>query len=87
MRSERDEPLSTGKIELFGDRITACGKEFPVNKIKDMAVQGYNRLTIYTDDGEFVIDMQSRANAVKYMICGYHLKNTALGLTDGHYGY
>jgi 1-acyl-sn-glycerol-3-phosphate acyltransferase len=87
IRSKKDELLGSGPIELFGDKIRICSKDFDVEKLKDMSIQSYNRLMIYYEDGEFTVDMSSRDNAVKYMICGYHLKNIALNIENGHYGY
>ncbi|MCL2759211.1 MAG: 1-acyl-sn-glycerol-3-phosphate acyltransferase [Treponema sp.] len=87
IRSKKDELIGKGEMELFGDKIRICGSDFPINKLKDMSVQSYNRLMIYMEDGEFTVDMSSRSNAVKYMICGYHFKNMILNIQNGHYGY
>ena len=87
IRSKKDELMGKGAIELFGDKIRICGKDFEVTKLKDMSIQNYNRLIIYSDEGEFTVDMTKYGNAVKYMICGYHLKNITQNIENGHYGY
>jgi len=87
IRSKKDEPIGKGEMELYEDKIRICGKDFEVIKIKDMSIQSYNRLIIYNDEGEFTVDMSARGNAVKYMICGYHLRNIVLNLQNNHYGY
>jgi len=87
IRSKKDKHLGKGAIEFFSDKIRICDRDFPVEKLKDMSIQSYNRLMIYMEDGEFTVDMSEKSNAVKYMICGYHLKNTAHGIENGHYGY
>ena len=87
IRSKKDELLGKGTMELFGDRLRICGKDMLITNIKDMSIQSYNRLIIYSDEGEFTVDMSTLGNAMKYMICGYHLKNIALNIQNGHYGY
>jgi len=87
IRSKKDELIGKGIMEMFGNKIRICGRDFDVLNIRDISVQSRNRLIIYTEEGEFTVDMSSRGNAVKYMICCYHLKNIALNITDGHYGY
>ena len=87
IRSKKDAPLGKGAMELYADKIRICGRDMPHEKIKDMSIQSYNRLMIYADDGEYTVDMSERANAVKFMICVYHLKNTAENTENGHYGY
>ena len=79
--------IGKGAIAFYSNKITICGKEFPIEELKDMSIQGIMRLIIYTDEGEFVADLPKRANAMKYMICGYYLKNKALGIKNGYYGY
>jgi hypothetical protein len=87
IRSKKDELLSKGEMKLFADRLWICGNIFTVESIMDIAIQSYNRLMIYTDKGEFTVDMPERSNAMKYMICCYHLRNIALNIQDAHYGY
>jgi len=85
-RAKNQELLGTGKITMYGDKITVCDKDFPVDKIKDIAIQDMRRLTIYTEEGAFVADFPMHGNLMKYMICGYHLKNILLNIERG-YGY
>jgi len=87
IRSRKDELLGKGSIALFFDKISICGKDFNIEKFKDMSIQGYNRLMIYTEEGEYTVDMSAHTNAVKYMICTYHLKNKSHNIENGHYGY
>ncbi|MCL2196058.1 MAG: 1-acyl-sn-glycerol-3-phosphate acyltransferase [Treponema sp.] len=87
VKSKKDILLGKGSVELFDNRIRICGKDLAVEKLKDMSVQSYNRLMIYMDDGEYTMDMSLRGNAMKYMICGYHLKNIRENITNGSYGY
>ena len=87
IRTKKDKLLGKGQMELFGDKIRICGRDLEITKIKDMSIQSYNRLIIYYNKDEFTVDMSSCSNAVKYMICGYHFKNTALNIKNGHYGY
>ncbi|MCL2411035.1 MAG: 1-acyl-sn-glycerol-3-phosphate acyltransferase [Treponema sp.] len=87
IRSKKDEFLKKGTIEFFGDKIRICGKDFIISNLKDISIQSYNRLMIYTDDGEYTADMSARSNAVKYMVCFYHQKNIIQNIEDGHYGY
>jgi len=87
IRSKKDELMGKGPIELYGDKIRICGKDFAAENLKDMSIQSYNRLMIYCEEGEFTVDMRLRGNAVKYMITGYHLKNIALNIQNGYYGY
>ncbi|MCL2264905.1 MAG: 1-acyl-sn-glycerol-3-phosphate acyltransferase [Treponema sp.] len=87
IRSKKDLLLGKGVMEMYGNKIRICGHDFPVEKIKDISIQSYNRLMIYTDDGEYTVDMAKCGNAVKYMICAYHLKNISQNIENGHYGY
>jgi 1-acyl-sn-glycerol-3-phosphate acyltransferase len=81
--------VGQGKISLYGDKITVCGQDFPVEKIKDMAIQKMYKLTIYTEEGVYDVDFPKLKNVMKYMVCGYHLRNTALNIEDSErvYGY
>lgn len=87
IRAKRDILLGKGRISLYADKIIVCGKEIPIIKINDMALQGSYRLMIYSDEGTFSIDIKAPGNLLKYMICGYHLKNTALNTKEEFYGY
>jgi 1-acyl-sn-glycerol-3-phosphate acyltransferase/transcription elongation factor Elf1 len=87
VKSKRDEKLGIGSIALYADRIVVCDRVFMAAQIKDMSIQSFARLTIYTDEGAYVADLPKRGNAFKYMVCGYQLKYNALGITDGNYGY
>ena len=87
IRSKKDVLMGKGAMELYMDKIRICGNNFTIEKIKNMAVQSRNRLLIYTEDGEYTVDMTARGNGVKYMICFYHLKNITQNINDGYYGY
>lgn len=84
---KKQQFLGKGSIALYGDRLTVCGREIPIAGLTDMSIQDKARLSIYTSAGELVVDMPTRGNAVKYMVCGYHLKNQAQRIENGHYGY
>jgi len=87
VKSKKDVLLGKGPAEMFQDRMRICGRDFPLKNFKDMSVQSYNRLMIYMDDGEYTMDMPLRGNAMKYMICCYHIKNITDNITNVHYGY
>ncbi|MCL2061552.1 MAG: 1-acyl-sn-glycerol-3-phosphate acyltransferase [Firmicutes bacterium] len=86
-RSKKDEPLGEGAISLYADKLTVCEKEFPLAKIHDMSIQSMARLTLYTDEGEFTVDLPKRGNAFKYMVCGYRIKNLSGDTNTETYGY
>jgi hypothetical protein len=52
-----------------------------------MAVQGVRKLTIYHGEEVFAVEAPKRTNLMKYMICGYHLRNKTLDLKGEYYGY
>ncbi|MCL2231114.1 MAG: 1-acyl-sn-glycerol-3-phosphate acyltransferase [Treponema sp.] len=87
IRSKKDVTIGKGSVELYSDRLRICGKDFLIENFKDMSIQSYNRLMIYMTDGEYTLDMALKGNAVKYMICSYHLKNLMQNTENGHYGY
>jgi len=87
VRSKKDVLLGKGLVELYNDRLRICGNDFLIEKLKDMSIQSYNRLMIYMENGEYTMDMPFRGNAMKYMICAYHLKNTASNAQNAGYGY
>jgi hypothetical protein len=85
-RARREDKLGTGRIELFADRLTVCGHSFQLADITT-AIHGVRKMSIYTSDGVYAVTVPERTNLVKYMICGYHLRNTILGTGEEYYGY
>ena len=85
-RARKEYFLGKGSIAFFADRLSVCGKDFPFTETT-MAVQGVRKLTIYHNNEVYAAEVPFRTNLVKYMICGYHLRNKALGLQEGYYGY
>jgi len=86
-RAKDQELLAKGQIALYADRLSVCGTDFPLDKIREMAVQGVLRLGIYTDDCTYCVDIPQRGNLFKYMICGYKLINAATNSQEEYYGY
>jgi hypothetical protein len=90
VRAKSQNLLGVGAISLYGDRIVICDKTFHANELRDFSIQRARRLTIYTDEGTFVADFPRGSNLVKYMICGYHLKNIFQNITNEvqlYYGF
>jgi len=87
VKSKKDEFLGEGSMSLYNDRIEICGRAFPVAEITDIALQGVKRFLLYTKEGAFVADVPPRTNLMKYMVCGYRLKNAALNIEEDYYGY
>jgi len=85
-RAKKEELLAKGSIEFYADKLVVCEKEFLFTEIT-MAAVGVRKLTIYSKDGVYAIVSPYRINLVKYMICGYHLRNKALGIKEEFYGY
>jgi predicted SPOUT superfamily RNA methylase MTH1 len=73
-------------IEFYSDRMTVCGKEF-FHAETTTAVHGVRKITIYGRDGVYAAVAPFRTNLVKYMVCGYHLRNKILGVKEEYYGY
>jgi hypothetical protein len=85
-RATRELLLGEGSIELYSDRLKVCGREFLFTETT-MAVQGVRKLTIYNKNEVFAVLAPFRTNLMKYMICGYHLRNKALDVKEEFYGY
>jgi len=85
-RAKKELFLGKGKMEFFTDRIAICGYEFLFTGTT-MAVQGVRKLTIYNGENVYAALAPLRTNLAKYMICGYHLRNKALNITEEYYGY
>ena len=85
-RARKEDPLGTGAIALYGDRVVVCGHEFLLAETT-MAIIGVRKMTIFGRDGVYAVTAPYRLNFVKYMICGYHLRNKILNIEDGYYGY
>jgi 1-acyl-sn-glycerol-3-phosphate acyltransferase len=82
----KEVPLGKGCLEFFADRFTVCGQDFRLTEIT-MAVQGVRKLTVYRKDEVYTLSAPYRTNLMKYMICGYHIKNRILGIQEEYYGY
>jgi len=81
------------QLELYADRIriSAGGINAAVHEVylKDIAVilmQEVRRITFHTRKEAFVIDAPIKTNLLKYMMCGYHIKNTA-EQKEEYYGF
>ena len=85
-RAKKEHLLGSGSIEFYNDRILVCEKEFPLVDITS-AIQGVQKFTVYHEDSVYAVLAPHRTNLIKYMICAYHLKNKALGITEEYYGY
>jgi 1-acyl-sn-glycerol-3-phosphate acyltransferase len=85
-RARREDKIGEGRIELFSDRLTVCGHTFPFTEITT-AVHGVRKMSIYSKDGVYAVVVPKRTNLVKYMVCGYHLRNMMLGVKEEFYGY
>jgi len=85
-RAKRENHLGTGSIELYGDKLRVCGRDFPFTGITT-AIVGVRKMSIYGKDDVFAVRVPYRTNLVKYMICSYYLKNKTLGIKEEYYGY
>ncbi|MCL2069402.1 MAG: 1-acyl-sn-glycerol-3-phosphate acyltransferase [Treponema sp.] len=85
-RAKKEEFLAKGDIEFYADRLVVCGREFLLAEITT-AVHGVRKMTIYGKEGVFAVISPHRTNLMKYMICGYHLRNKALNIMEEFYGY
>ena len=85
-RARREEFLAAGSIELYADRLVVCEREYFFTDIT-MAIIGSRKMSIYHKNDVFAVIVPHRINLMKYMICGYHLRNKALGITEEFYGY
>jgi len=85
-RAKKEHFLGKGAIELYADRLVVCGREFQFVDITT-AIQGVRKMTIYRKDEVYAVLCPHRTNLMKYMICGYHLRNNALDIKEEYYGY
>ena len=85
-RAKKETSLGKGTIEFFADKMSICGHDFLFTETT-WAVQGVRKLTVYNKGNVYAINGPYRINFMKYMICGYHLRNKFLGITEEYYGY
>lgn len=85
-RAKKEELLGTGAIALYNDRVAVCGHEFHLAETT-MAIIGVRKMTIFNKNNVFAVAAPFRLNLIKYMICGYHLRNNILCLEEEYYGY
>jgi 1-acyl-sn-glycerol-3-phosphate acyltransferase len=85
-RTRSETLLGKGRIELYSDRFIICGQTFYLAETT-MAIQGIRKGLIYGKDGIYTLNVPKRTNLVKYMVCGYHLRNMMLGVKEEFYGY
>ena len=85
-RARKEEPIGRGPLALYADRLVVCGEEFSLADTT-LAIVGVRKLTIYSGNKIFAVLTPWGINLYKYLICFSHLKNKALGLEDGYYGY
>ena len=85
-RAKKEYFLGKGAMEFYADRLTVCGRDFRFSEITT-AIQGVRKMTVYKKDEVYAILVPYRANLMKYMICGYHLRNKALNTGEEYYGY
>jgi len=85
-RAKKEHFLGKGTIEFYADRLVVCGYEFLFADITT-AIQGVRKMTIYRKDEVYAVLCPYRTNLMKYMICGYHLRNKALDIGEEYYGY
>ncbi|MCL2127172.1 MAG: 1-acyl-sn-glycerol-3-phosphate acyltransferase [Treponema sp.] len=86
VRASSEELLGKGSIGLFADRLSVCGRDFPFAETTT-AIHGVRKMSIYCGEDVYAVEAPVRTNLVKYMICGYHLRNRALNVTEEYYGY
>ena len=85
-RAQRELFLGKGLIALYADRLAVCGQEFSLTDIT-MAVIGARKMSIFSGNEVYSVLVPFRTNLMKYMICGYHLRNKTLGIKEEFYGY
>jgi len=85
-RAKKEHFLGKGAMELYADRLVVCGREFQFVDITT-AIQGVRKMTVYRKDEVYAVLCPHRTNLMKYMICGYHLRNKALDIKEEYYGY
>ena len=85
-RAKKETLLGNGDIKLFADKMTICGRDFLLTETT-MLVQGVRKFTIYNNDNVYAVTAPFRTNFVKYMICGYKIRNNYFNSEDETYGY
>jgi transcription elongation factor Elf1 len=85
-RAKKETDLGKGLIELYADKLRVCGHEFCYSKTTT-AIHGVRKMSIYYGDDVYAVTAPQRINLVKYMICGYHLRNLFLNTEEEYYGY
>ncbi|MCL2234063.1 MAG: 1-acyl-sn-glycerol-3-phosphate acyltransferase [Firmicutes bacterium] len=76
-----------GKIELFSNRFTVCGKDFFFKDIGSMSLVEVRKLNVFTNEGSYTVDCELKMNLAKYMFFAYHLKSLEKGEECNFYGY
>ena len=84
-RAKKEHFLGKGAIELYAEKLVVCGHEFRFAEITT-AIQGVRKMTVYRKDEVYAVLVPHRTNLMKYMICGYHLRNKAPDMEE-YYGY
>jgi len=85
-RAKKENLIGTGSIKFFTDRLDICGTLFPFTETT-MAVQGVRKLTMYHKEQVYAVEAPDRTNLMKYMVCGYFLRNKLLNINEEFYGY
>lgn len=72
-------------VQLYGDRITVDGREFPFSRVHAVVVLGKNKINIY--DGNEILQLKGdkRFNALKYVNFFHRYKNAAAGDKRGSF--
>jgi len=88
--AKKEHFVCNGRLEFYNDRFrisdSVFGYDFPFAETR-MAIQGSRKMTFYYKDAVYALVCPPRGNLMKYMVCGYHLKNAADGTKDEYYGY
>jgi len=85
-RVKKETLLGKGDIKLFADKMNICGQDFLFTETT-MLVQGIQKLIIYNKNSVYAVTAPLRTNFVKYMICGYRIRNIILKSEGDYYGY
>jgi transcription elongation factor Elf1 len=85
-RAKKEIPLGKGTIEFFTDKLVVCGEDFLLAETTTSLVGG-RKMTIYNKNDVYALMSPFGTNLLKYMVCGYYLRNKALGIIEEYYGY
>ena len=66
-------------IQLYGDRITVDGKEYPFEEISAVTVLGKNKVNLYVGKQLYQLQGDARFNGLKYVNIYHRHKNIAKG--------